>query len=70
MQMTDVFDPLVDVPMTDEEVKVALQRSGNKLVVASLQGLYDSFRKKGETVPKAFRLALEAHVAAIEIAGN
>ena len=66
---SDAFDPLTDVPTTDEEAIVALQRDVG-LLTDVLQGLYGCFRAKGETVLEAFRLALEAHVAAIEEAGN
>ena len=67
---SEAFDPLADVPTTDEEASIALQHCGGDIVVAGLQGLYRAFRGKGETVQVAYQMALEARVAAFEKAGN
>lgn len=59
------FNPMHDVPETDEQAMIALRRDSDGLTNA-LHGLYSVHRAKGETVIEAFRLALEAHVAAEE----
>lgn len=59
------FDPMHDVPETDEQAEIALLRDDDILTNA-LRGLYRCYRAQGETVLKAFELALLAHVAAAE----
>lgn len=59
------FDPMSDVPETDEQAEIALQR-GDDILTNALRGLYRVHRAKSETVLRAFELALLAHVEAAE----
>lgn len=56
-----MFNPMTDVPETDEQADIALQRSDPRLTNI-LQNLYRCHRNMGESVIEAFRLTLEAHV--------
>lgn len=57
------FDPMKDVPKTDEQARIALQRSSEGLTI-TLIGIYECHRALGESVLEAFILALEAHCKA------
>ena len=57
------FNPMTNVPETDEEALIALERN-DVLLTEILRGLYRIFRARNETVLGAFRLTLEAHVEA------
>lgn len=56
-----MFDPMTDVPASDEQVHIALQRD-DELLTKNLRGLYRCFRAEGETVREAYRMTLEVHV--------
>jgi len=57
-----MFDPMCDIPETDEEARIALQRD-DEIVTKSLVSLYELDRLEGKTVLEAFRATLETHVA-------
>lgn len=55
------FDPMQDIPTTDDEVRIALTRP-DELVTASLWGLYQVARIQGQSLLEAYKGALLAHV--------
>lgn len=55
------FDPMTDVPTTEEEVMIALQRSDEE-IARSLQGIYRAKRGKGKELFDAYRETLELHI--------
>lgn len=60
---TETFDPMRDVPKTDEQAETALVRDDD-LLTRSLRGIYRTHRAQGKSVVEAFEAALLAHVAA------
>ena len=58
------FDPWTDIPTTEEEVMIALQREGDVLLTNILQGLYRTRRGQGEGLLEAYQGTLEDHVRA------
>lgn len=59
------FNPMTDVPKTDEEARIALERNDD-LLTKNLRGLYSAYRAKGKSVLEAFKLTLEDHVKAYQ----
>ena len=57
------FNPMTDVPETDEQATIALERNDD-LLTSILRGLYECYRAQNNSVVEAFRLTLEDHVKA------
>lgn len=55
------FNPMYDVPTTDEQAKFALQRD-DEITTQNLVGIYQTYRAEGKSVREAFKLTLEDHV--------
>ena len=55
------FNPMTDVPKTDEQAMIALERNDD-LLTSILQGLYRCYHAQNNSVVEAFRLTLEDHV--------
>jgi len=54
------FDPMGDVPKTDEQARVAIEHGKDKDVVRSALGLYRARRMQGDSVLDAYEVALRA----------
>lgn len=55
------FNPETDVPKTDQEVEIALQRD-NDILTKCLIGIYRVRRMQGDDILKAYKDALLAHI--------
>jgi hypothetical protein len=60
------FDPIRDVPLNDEQAKIALERPPDDFLTATLQNLYEVYRAQGYNVLDAFGATLRAHLEAFE----
>lgn len=61
-----VFNPLRDIPATDDEVKTALAYGKSELTSTSLIGIYECRRALGESLLQAYETALRAHIEAYD----
>lgn len=62
------FDPMRDVPTTDEQAHFALRWGRNRGTGEPLVGLYKVKRAQGAAVIDAYRYALKAQIAAFDAA--
>jgi hypothetical protein len=56
------FDPMLDIPKTDEEVKAALAVGKSKLGATACWGLYRVYRQQGNDLLEAYKKVLELYV--------
>lgn len=56
------FNPMLDVPTTDDEARIALRYKKSDLVARNLVGIFECQRALGETLIEAYMAALLAHV--------
>jgi len=56
------FDPMLDIPKTDEEVKAALAVGKSELGATACWGLYRVYRRQGDGLLEAYKKALELYV--------
>jgi len=61
-----MFDPLWDIPESDEEAKTALTFQRDDLTGKNLVGIYECRRAQGATVHEAYETALLAHIGAAQ----
>jgi len=57
-----MFDPMLDVPETDEEAEVALRYGKRELTGKNLVGIFQCRRAMGEDLLTAYEAALRALV--------
>ena len=56
------FDPVYDIPTTDEEAKIALRHGKSELAAACLVGLFECYRAEGLPLSEAYKRTLMAGV--------
>ena len=61
-----MFDPMTDVPETDEQVEIALQYGRDPIVGSSLVGIYQCRRAQGASVLEAYKAVLLIHIRIFE----
>lgn len=57
-----VFDPMLDVPKTDEQVEIALRFNKPDIAGKILIGIYNCGRGEGKSLIEAYKEALETYV--------
>lgn len=60
-----MFNPMTDVPKTDEEVIIALRRDDN-ITTKTLTDIYQCLREEGRSVRDAYEQTLLIHLSACE----
>jgi hypothetical protein len=60
-----MFNPHLDIPSTDEEVKVALRYRRDDLTGRNLVGIFECRRTLGDDLLLAYERALLAHLDAV-----
>jgi hypothetical protein len=59
---TTEFNPMINVPTTDEEVLLCLTYGRDRLTGANLRGIYQCRREKGEDLLTAYEYTLMVHI--------
>jgi len=57
-----MFDPMRDIPTTDDEARLALRFERTDLTADNLVGIFESLRSQGDEILKAYKYALLIHV--------
>lgn len=63
---TEAFDPMTQVPKTDEQAVTALRYGRSPLTGSCLVGLFQVYRAQGKPLLDAYEKALLDHVAAFQ----
>jgi hypothetical protein len=58
------FNPVTDIPQTDDQARTALMHERDDLIGRNLVGIFNVHRSMNKPLLEAYRLALEAHVNA------
>jgi len=57
-----MFDPMLDIPTTDEEAKIALRHDKSKPIASCLVSLFEYYSAEGLPLLEAYKHALMAGV--------
>ena len=60
-----MFDPVRDIPTTDDEAKSVLRFGRDTLISDLLIGLFESRRNQGDEVLEAYRYTLHTYIKTI-----